>query len=358
MASFPIVVSRVLGRYEDMSGQAPFDEVGDTGFEPAGSVSSIDEEAARWLVRLTSGEATDEERAAFAHWRDASVEHQAALCRLRGLWVGLGALLPAPATVSVPPLAPPPPPPPLSSSLHPLSIRAVRRRRVRLWAMAASLLLVGAMAFQVLSPWRYDQVTGTGEQREVQLAEGSTMVLDADTKLNARLRPAQREVTLVSGQAYFDVSADAARPFVVRAGASEVRVLGTRFAVRHVGDGIQVSVVEGRVQVRRGESMVQLEAGQGVSVKGAHIADVVNIDATRELAWREGRLIVENLTFGEIVRRLAPYHPGVLMVANPQLENRRFNAVIELQRIDDWLTGLEQAAAVHVTRLGPVTLLH
>ena len=98
-------------------------------------------------------------------------------------------------------------------------------------------------------PTRY--VTAIGEQRTIQLDDGSRIILDTSSEVAVRLTGNRRSVTLTAGQAMFDVQGDPARPFVVAAGDTKVTAIGTRFDVRRSGAGARVILVDGRVDVRR-----------------------------------------------------------------------------------------------------------
>ncbi|MFS2055672.1 FecR family protein, partial [Variovorax sp. CT11-76] len=98
--------------------------------------------------------------------------------------------------------------------------------------------------------------TRRGQQLELPLPDSTRLRLDTATRIEVQLFRDRREVRLLEGQAVFAVQSDAQRPFSVLAGPLEVRVVGTRFAVRHTpgidgADGTRVSVEEGRVRVAR-----------------------------------------------------------------------------------------------------------
>ncbi len=90
--------------------------------------------------------------------------------------------------------------------------------------------------------------TQRGQQRDVRLADGSTLHLSGATSLDVTLGERERRVALNRGEAYFDVAHEPKRPFVVQAGDSATRVLGTAFDV-DVGRGeVKLSVYRGRVR--------------------------------------------------------------------------------------------------------------
>jgi transmembrane sensor len=95
-----------------------------------------------------------------------------------------------------------------------------------------------------------------GEQRVVTLGNGSRLSLNTETQVHVEFSSTQRSVGVDDGEALFEVAKAASRPFIVRAGGSEVVALGTVFSVRlsrpiaELGDSLAVTLVEGRVIVR------------------------------------------------------------------------------------------------------------
>lgn len=306
--------------------------------------SPVDEAAALWVTRLTSGEVSAETRAAFAQWRAADPAHDAALRRFRGLWTQLERALPVPV-------------------VHPqattVPARTERRRGPRRawqrWAIAASLIVATVVGYQAGTQWRYDEVTAQGERRNVVLADGSTVMLSGDTALNLQLDGNARHVQLARGEAWFDVTHDAQRPFVVDAAGNRVHVLGTRFSVRRQGDAVQVVVEQGRVDGRGADgSHALLTADQRVDVSAGAVSAVATVDAHRALAWREGRLYVSDLPLADIARLIEPHVSQT--VIGDAARARRFSAA-DLARVDAWFDALGEAESMQVDRLGPVILI-
>lgn len=212
-------------------------------------------------------------------------------------------------------------------------------RRRRAWATAAGLALAACVAL-VLFPGlslrlRADQHTGTGEIRTVHLADGSTVVLDADSAITVRLGANKREIGLLSGRAFFQVAADASRPFTVSADDVEVTVTGTAFDVATSGDDTMVSVQSGHVAVavtRPGHpANARLERGQRARL--SHADGGLRIDSVPMAQiglWRDRRLVVNGATIAQVVAQLSHYAPGLIVVRDPALAGRRVTGVFDL----------------------------
>jgi transmembrane sensor len=141
----------------------------------------------------------------------------------------------------------------------------------KLATLAASIAVVSVSAGLYLWLTRATVYsTEVGEQRLVRLMDGSTVELDARTKLLVHFSDKQRSVELVTGQALFQVAKSPERPFVVHSGGTRVRAVGTQFDVYQKGANTVVTVVEGRVAVENQSARTVASA----SPPGATVADI------------------------------------------------------------------------------------
>jgi transmembrane sensor len=147
--------------------------------------------------------------------------------------------------------------------------------------------------------------TARGEQRTVRLADGSRVELDGATSLDVRIDDGARVVELRRGQAYFDVAHESARPFVVRAGASSTRVLGTAFSIDIGERAVKLAVYRGRVRFGDNATAtrnVDVPAGWRSSFVQGAVAAPTRFDATQE--WRQSWIDTNDMELGELVERL------------------------------------------------------
>ena len=128
-------------------------------------------------------------------------------------------------------------------------------------ALAAAVLL-GVLWPREPAEWTGTTLATADEGATVRLPEGSVVQADPDTDL-VRVREDGEEVrlTLRAGAASFDVVRNPDRLFAVEAGDVEVRVVGTAFEVARVGERVRVTVERGAVDVRRGDQIARLRAG-------------------------------------------------------------------------------------------------
>jgi transmembrane sensor len=92
-------------------------------------------------------------------------------------------------------------------------------------------------------------LTAPGEQRTVVLEEGSRITLNTRTRIAVHLARHVREVVLRDGEAFFEVSKDASRPFTVRTSIGSARAIGTRFDVYLEDNHLSVTTQEGKVML-------------------------------------------------------------------------------------------------------------
>lgn len=303
-----------------------------------------EEAALHWLVRLTSGEASDAERQEFERWR-ADPDHAALYAEVERLWDGMGEVLDPPDNV-----VPLRPRPCRFAVFGPNWGRQVA-------AIAASIAVLGFTGQQYASVWQYDHATQGSARGHAELADGSTVALNTGSAIDIAYQGNQRRVTLARGEAFFDVKRDAARPFVVAAGSGEVRVLGTAFSVRREGDGARVTVIRGKVRVSTGDTHVDLLPNQQVSFAGGREGQVARVDAGTLLAWSQGRLVFENKPLASVVAEIDRYYPGMIVLANAKAGRKRVDATVNLDRIDEWLAAMERSQKVTARRLPGVVIL-
>jgi len=174
-------------------------------------------------------------------------------------------------------------------------------------------------------------VTDKGENRAVQLADGSHIDLNTDSHVSVRLDKDARRVTVHDGQALFDVAHDSQRPFLITAGDETVRVVGTKFDVRRRDGQLSVTVLRGLVEVSTDgeDTPVRLRPGQMLEhVEGASGVVVRAVAAEDQVGWRSGRLIYRDQPLGRIVGDMNHYFDRPLRLEGETTANLRFSGVL------------------------------
>lgn len=324
--------------------------------EPENSDETLADQAIDWLVLLRSGSVSAEIRREFEHWLQQDSAHQTAFSEAEALWGTAARVLKETPNLNVPPQR-------LSAARR---IRPVRRVAWnRGLATAASLLLGVWMTWSSLADWMLsDYSTVVGEQKEVVLADGSSVFLNTDSAVSLDLSRGLRRVVLLKGQAEFTVAKDADRPFEVVAGNTTVRALGTVFEVFEQASGaVEVTVSEHAVGVslpgKPGLEPVRVEEGERLHYAGhGELNRAVPVNLNRIDAWQRGKLIFRDQPLAEVVAELNRYSKARIVLKGGDIEQLRVSGVFP---IDDTavLDALEKAFPIRSTRLGPwLVILH
>lgn len=195
--------------------------------------------------------------------------------------------------------------------------------------------------------------TEHGERRELALDDGSVVALNTRSHLTTAFRDHERRVSLVSGEALFDVAHDPARPFIVEVGGHEVRAVGTSFDVYAREDGrTVVTVVEGLVETRTTSgppATVLLRPGDRIElVPGDRLPAPSRVDAAAATAWRHGMLVFDDRALEDIVREFHRYTEFDIRFAEPDLGALRMSGSFNLEDTDAFFAALEATRAVTV----------
>ena len=231
----------------------------------------------------------------------------------------------------------------------PLWRRLASARTAAAMAAAVALIFVSALAWS-LAPRTYS--TRVGEQRLIQLADGSQVTLNTDSRIKVRVDGRQRHVELARGEAFFDVAKLGGVPFVVDSGHTEVRVTGTQFNVRDTGDGVRVDVVEGRVlagahAATQPQGAAVLLASQAVALDGNGLvrwrgaADIDHVDN-----WRRGRVYFNETPLRDAVADMNRYSTTRLVITTPGIADLPVSGVFRAGASDSFARALGMAYAL------------
>lgn len=206
-------------------------------------------------------------------------------------------------------------------------------------------------------------VTGHGQQQTRRLADDSVLHLNTDTDVTVRYSRSARLVTLAAGEAAFEVTHEAGRPFRVSAGAAEVVDLGTRFDVRRDDGSTVVTVAEGRVAVAPspmpatggGNSPeppqpLELGAGQQVTVARGAVwpATPVAVDAAHAMAWLHHQIVFDGQPLGRVVAEFNRYAPKPIEIATPALRDLEISGVFSVDDSEAFVAFLRSLEGVRV----------
>lgn len=289
-----------------------------------------EQQALDWFTRLRAGDLGSAERQAFEQWRQEP-ENARMFAEVELFWQQLE--LPA-------------------HRLHKVERRSAPRSWTG-WAVAASVLLISALVLQqlpLLQRLSSDVATAAGERRQIQLADGSKLLLGSASAVDIDLRGPVRKVRLVQGQMFIEVILDG-RPFVVDVGEAQVQVLGTRFSVSRGRDHDEVVLLKGRVEVSSDGDKRLLAPGQRVTFSASRLDQVESVDAERLLAWREGQLQVREAPLRQVLEQLADYQGSRLLYLDENVGRQRVSGSFNLDQADNALNALASSHNLHISKL-------
>ncbi|HEY4077826.1 MAG TPA: FecR domain-containing protein [Rhizomicrobium sp.] len=274
----------------------------------------IDAEAAGWAARADHGSLSAEQEQAFQAWVAQDARCLGAFGRMRAL---------ALATEKARALGP---------DFNPADFAPSHSRRhmLRVGGAIAATALLGAVGGWQLSRRQGRFRTGKGEVKVIALQDGSVVTLNTTSEIRVRFSDQQRSVELVRGEALFDVAKNRARPFVVAAGDTSVRVVGTSFSVRHIDTApVQVLVREGVVEVFKPTQNETVPLRISANTRAVAPADNADIAARpvpaaelhREMAWQAGQLAFEGQTLTEAAAEFSRYSDTRIVIEDSDLAN-------------------------------------
>jgi len=195
-----------------------------------------------------------------------------------------------------------------------------------------------------------------GGQYHLVLADGTQVWLNSETKLRyptSFVKGAVREVELLYGEAYFEVSPSTAHQgarFKVQHPDQEIEVYGTHFNVKAYKDenSIYTTLVEGKVSVGNGNSQkILMPNQQSVLDLESRQFGVHPADATLEISWIKGIFGFKNKSMEDIAKVLSRWYAVDFDFSNEQLKGMKFNGVLSKEEsLGDILGSIETTKAI------------
>ena len=303
---------------------------------------TITDAAAHWCMRLHANDCTEHERQAFEQWRDAHPLHAFEYEAMLEIWDVAGDL-PCPAPV-VPMVRAKP-----QTPWHTMGIAA---------AVCALALPLAAFSGWHLGwlPNSYQHFESTDNVRTVTLNDGSQVELNLGSELTYINYKDQRQVTLKKGEAFFSISHDTRHPFIVKAAEGRIRVTGTKFNVWMYEDQVKVNLIEGSVLVSSNDDLPGdgLRLGPAMQASFRHgdftprISDTYDNDSS--LAWRQGKLVLDDLALADALPLINRYLDKPLMVADNSTGSIHIGGIYNVKEINGLVKSLPRVLPVYLTR--------
>jgi transmembrane sensor len=302
--------------------------------------AGLAEQAALWVARMQSADASPHEVQAFSSWLASDPSHKEAYEEMAELWGDMRHV-----------------------RLTARSEQAPKSRRTVLTTFCFLCLLGGAALLSqqmgLIDRVRADHYTAIGETRVLVLEDGSQISLNADTAIETRYSDRERRIVLLRGEAFFDVAKNPQRPFIVENDGLKAQALGTHYAVRARSGSLpqEVQVEEGEVEVETAAGIARLAAGDVATLDrdGAIIRS--QQDVTNNTAWREGKLVFSGQSLRQVLQILAQYRHGRIVVLDDTAAGLSVSGIFDLHDTDQALRILEGNLPVKVTKLSDLMVV-
>jgi transmembrane sensor len=162
-------------------------------------------------------------------------------------------------------------------------------------------------------------------------------------------------VDLESGETYFVVAKDGARPFVVYVGATQVKALGTEFSVRRASEDLQVYVAVGRVALTTSpegasDDSVSLEAGMAAKTvtSEALVSQATPTQLEDALSWRTGFVTFHDAELTDAVAEFNRYRSRKIVIVDPTIASLRIAGKFRSSNAEAFLWLLKKGFPVTV----------
>lgn len=298
------------------------------------------------IAKCLADEATAQERAQLTQWRGASSENQKYYTDAEWLWQQTTE---HPHVVQVD----------TETALAQVKtrIKSAPTKSISMWYRSAGIAAAIAMLMGV---WWLIQKPQTTEYQLVAsstllrdtLTDGSAVVLKPGAGLVVTQQFGQQERRVrLTGDAYFHVSADAEKPFVVEAGEVQVRVVGTQFLVSQDPDATTITVTEGKVEMRFAQSVVMLKAGQSAQwTRGS--AEVVRLGQPdlNAAAFANRQFVFNNMALSQVLEQITEVYGIDCLLENQSLAQCPLTARFDQQSLEQITAILQETYGFEVTK--------
>ena len=193
--------------------------------------------------------------------------------------------------------------------------------------------------------------TPRGKDYELVLSDGTVVLLNADSKITfpTRFTGNKRTVKLV-GEAYFKVSKNKHRPFIVETGNLYTKVLGTEFNLKaYPHSDVNVTLIKGSVAVNAEGKEVMLKPGENAEYSEYKDIEVTTVDTEGYIQWKDGYFYFDNVPLIDVVRDLGRWYNVNIEIRNNSLMSYRLHFIASRKAsIKEFVDNLNEFNYLHV----------
>lgn len=296
-------------------------------------------EAANWVVKFDGVAFNARDVAAFKLWLHRSPDHRTAFEAASRTWNKLDLLSK------------------LESFELPANQPGAFDRRTMLAGAGAAAMVIGASGYALLasgSATAYE--TGTGEQRDLTLDDGTRVTLGAATRIDARIGARERSIRVVRGETLISIAPIEGKLLSVSTTAGTVEAASGEVLVKILPQHVRISLLTGSAQARRGglgnDQPIVLEPRSEIEF-GPREVHISRADApllARRTLWREGRIAFDNTPLWEAAADVTRHSGARFEFADANLADLRIGGLIDAGDVDAFVSMLRNNLAIEATR--------
>ena len=258
--------------------------------------------------------------------------------------------------------------------LQPTHVIPLHKRVMRYAAAAIILFTVGFFSYRLLLDNFGTDGTGQsialktietqrGEKRIVTLSDGSTIRMNYETQIKVPKKfEGDQRIVHLTGHAHFDVARDTERPFIIYTADSKTQVLGTSFDINTKGkDETEIIVTSGNVifsEKANEHNLVTLALNDRAVLNANKSIVTSEVNADRLTAWRDHRLVFDDIPLQEIIQVLEPWYDIEIRVEDKLLLEERFTYVYENPSLEMLMDRMSRMAGFEFQLEGKTVIIY
>ena len=198
--------------------------------------------------------------------------------------------------------------------------------------------------------------TALGEQKEITLPDGSTIWMNADSKIMYAHDFAENRQVTLSGEAFFDVQRKETHPFTIESGKTLTTVLGTSFNIRAypAESSVEVKVESGKVsfaeKLGTNEPIILIKDEKGTLDKKAWQLKKTKPLLDNSLAWRSKNIAFDNTNMKMVIQDLERYYQIAIETQNASILNCHFTGTFKNRNLSEVLKALQFALNISTSK--------
>jgi ferric-dicitrate binding protein FerR (iron transport regulator) len=191
------------------------------------------------------------------------------------------------------------------------------------------------------------------------LADGSVVTLNKNARIHypSRFTGNSRPVTL-EGEAFFNVTANKEKPFIIRVKDISITVVGTSFNVSSKNGMTEIIVETGIVQVRKDNRVVELRRGESTRVKDGDLTMTKDRVADKLYNYyRSKEFVCDDTPLWKLVEVLNAAYDANIIISNDELRNLKLNTTFNNESLDKILEVISLTFGINISKEGNQIIL-